>query len=285
MGVNYSHYIVPIDCMFRPEPEKIVALVEAWMAAGFIVRTGVSRKDSALLSDVMQPTGAAFWLDDNMGQFEEPQKPGFIVQLLQRCGLAVPARLNWIEQRRPFEFPPVGESLAALSQANVSIEWDIHYPEAGATYPFQIRPSAEQYECALIIDLSEDMTFHANDMHTNQEIPDFKCSCGEAMMVKNVESDGKKIRHVCQNCGQLFKPKNVSDGRISKFVNSDEEHVIPFAYRFAIILNCGRFPPIEDFTVEEILAGAKSSPKSLKSFMEICRSVIGIEFLEISVSE
>jgi hypothetical protein len=38
MGVNYSHYLIPRDNTVRPDPDRIVALIEAWIEKGFVVR-------------------------------------------------------------------------------------------------------------------------------------------------------------------------------------------------------------------------------------------------------
>lgn len=51
MGVYYTHYLIPLDNSFRPEPERIAALIDALTGARFIPRPQAGGGPTYFLDD------------------------------------------------------------------------------------------------------------------------------------------------------------------------------------------------------------------------------------------
>jgi len=74
MGVYYSHYLIPSDNTIRPTPERIIALLEAWVEERFIVGPDtLPPREIAARDRPMAETGACFRTEPPLPLTEEPQ--------------------------------------------------------------------------------------------------------------------------------------------------------------------------------------------------------------------
>lgn len=141
MGVNYHHYLIPRDNTLRPEPDRIVALIEAWVDKGFIPRPDSVAADKQHGSSGARPEAGPHFAteasDTTYIQYlrERASKPrgGFWARLWGRGESpqsSSPRPDSWM----PFSVPPTGESLAALAGPYTRIRWVV---DPHATHPLQ----------------------------------------------------------------------------------------------------------------------------------------------------
>ncbi len=135
MGVYYTHFIIPQDNTVRPEPDRIVALIEAWVVKRFVVLPDCGHAQN--LNKSMRrrsETGARFQTNSlpteasTRQKIPEPRK-GFWTTWLGGTRKTLRPDLTI-----SFSIPPVEESLSALAQPWTLIRWD---GNPSATYPMQ----------------------------------------------------------------------------------------------------------------------------------------------------
>ncbi len=139
MGVCYSHYLIPSDNTIRPTPERIVALLEAWVEKRFIVGPeSLPAREFAGRERAKAETGACFTTEPPLTApvKEEPRPPEPPKTFWSKLFWAPrsPIRPPVPNPTRPFAIPPIGKSLAALSTAYALIEWASN---PSAIYPMQ----------------------------------------------------------------------------------------------------------------------------------------------------
>src|SRR5262249_4358731 len=116
MGVYYSHCLIPRDNTVRPEPDRIVALIAAWMENGFVARSDAARQHEA--NGGRSETGARFATEASYRSYEETlrqeQAPelqrGLWARLwggVRNSNSQIPRPDPWM----PFSIPPAGTSL------------------------------------------------------------------------------------------------------------------------------------------------------------------------------
>jgi hypothetical protein len=287
MGVYYQRFIIPRDNTVRPEPDRIVALIGAWVEKGFIVRPECGQAQGSKKSNRRRSeTGARFQTSSLIGDvFRQQQVPqprkGFWARLFGEAQ----------KVRRPdpmisFSIPPVGESLSALAQPWTLIRWD---GNPNATYPMQT-VSGDDYEepHSLTIELSDDFVNPHTDLYggTARQIdPHCRCGC-DLEYVAILEhvlgwTETQKIRRICPACGLVFQPQD----QIAEIVDGNTGAMSPqpggLCNRFAIVINFGK-------SIPSYVRGPKSnelfptSPKTTPVFLDLCSDALGIELSEFS---
>jgi len=288
MGVYYSHYLIPSDNTIRPTPERIIALLEAWVEERFIVGPDtLPPREIAARDRPMAETGACFRTEPPLPLKEEPQPEPprtFWSSLLGAPQRRI--RPPDPRQRRPFAIPPIGDSLVALSQAYALIEWAAN-PDA--TYPMQTltqeiaegRLNAEgQLDCPhrLLIELSEDFINLHTDPYGGIALQmEGICSCG-----RDLKYEGKpawaaedSIRRACPACGLLFRPQD----HPAETRDGETGEIMPLpgglCHRFAIIINFGKDFPAYARDARGDLVTAK--PRASDLFLSTCSAALGFE--------
>jgi hypothetical protein len=298
MGVYYSHYLIPRDNTVRPQPDRIVALVEAWLAHGFIGRpsegTAPDEKNSGehRSDGLTSQTGARFTtisLRETREQeraSELPPRPGFWLQLLKLLGaepyVAPPFR-PW--PRTPFAVPPVGESLSALAKPCLLIRWE---GDRRAACPMQTVPDLSAYDTmpppapTLEIRLSDDFENCHTDGYgvggdSRQVIGRCRCGCNLEYESAGLSFEGRTIHRICPQCGAAFRPQD----QIADIVDENGNKTPQpggMCYRFAIVVDCGKDHPlyVQD-SGGELVA---TTPKVSDAFMNVCSAALGVELNE-----
>ncbi len=285
MGVCLTHYIIPRDNTMRPEPDRIVALIEAWLEAGFIARPG-SAALQCLSPHLSAETGATFVIDDWWLQVLEQDKSREPRRTWSQWLAGAPKQAPYIlvDLRRAFSMPPVGDSLVALASPSASIAWPINnYPSMGTVYPFETLPDPADNDdygpsYCLKIDLTDDFKNEFTDNYGGADgfckQLDTHCNCGfDLIYTRTLQFEEKRIHRSCPECGLPFRPQDrpveIRDGE------TGEKHVVPggVCYRFAIIVDCGKdFPPPEG-----------RNPRASTRFLETCSKALDLELYEISL--
>jgi hypothetical protein len=287
MGVYYSHYLIPRDNTVRPQPDQVVALIDAWIEKEFVAYPDDIRQQNQPATIRGRPI-ARFATEDSYAACnllrEQTPKPrqGFLARLL---GLTPP----WSpppDPFMPFLVPPEGDSLAALAAPYALIHWRAN-PKA--TYPLQtisreISKDDFGFYPDLNIELSDDFinpntdNYGGRDGDARQVQP--ICSCGH-----DLHYDGPagclgtdRIRRVCPACGQDFRPqdrpaeiRNGEDGTISVQPGG-------LCNRFGIIIDFGKMAPMyrPDSKGDFVYA----TPKVTSLFLQTCITALGIELNE-----
>lgn len=285
MGIRYCHYIIPRDNTVRPEPDRIVALIEVWAEMGFVVRPEKAQaQDPNKAGRRSSETGARFktspLLDEALKQHQTPEPPkGFWERLFGRA--QKPPRSDfWM----PFLIPPVEESLRALAHPCALIQWD-RSPDA--TYPMQTvtEPMArgdKGWPHQLLIELSDDFVNPHTDViggGAKQVNPTCNCGC-------NLEYEGslgwiatEKIRRICPACGLNFRPQDQTAEIVNGITGARSPQPGGLCNRFAIIIDFDKEWPryMPDPKGNQVI-----EPKSTPIFLDKCGAALGIELNEFS---
>jgi hypothetical protein len=285
MGIHYAHCIIPRDRTVRPEPGRIVALIEAWIERGFVVRPEKGQAQGPRESSRRKSeTGARFktgpLFEEALKRQQAPEPPrSFLARLLGKS--QKPPRPDlWM----PLSLPPVGDSLRALAYPSTLIEWDSN---PSATYPMQTvtEPLARGEEGLLhqlIIELSDDFANPHTDViggAAKQVNPICKCGCDLEYEDALGWLATEKIRRICPACGLSFRPQD----HIAEIVNGITGVRSPQPGGL-----CNRFSIIIDFDKEwpRNMRGADGNnliePKVTPYFLKTCSDVLGIELNEFS---
>ena len=287
MGVSYCHYIIPRDNSVRPEPDRIVALIDAWVEKGFaVLPQGDKQEDLGGSNHQLLGTGARFRTSPLFGEALERQqalKPqrGFWAKLLGKPQKD-PRPDPWL----PFHVSPVGASFMALTQPYTLIEWK---ENPRAVYPLQTVTDAmsrgdQRFLHRLMIELSDDFMNPHTDLYegsARQVNPN--CSCGNNLEYEDENAPGwlatARIRRVCPACGLAFRPQD----RVAEIVNgtTGAKHEQPggLCNRFAIIIEFGKELPLyrRDQKDDDL-----ADPKATRLFLDTCRDALEIDLNEFS---
>jgi hypothetical protein len=291
MGVDYSHYLIPRDNTVRPQPDRIVALIEAWAAKGFIARPNT--RPGQLASSGGAETGARFGTEASYTLYTESlqrqqarqAQGGFWARLLGR-GESVNTRSSSPppDPLIPCPVPPTGESLAALAGPYTLIQWDAN---ANATYPLQtitenLSKGDTTFPHHLTIEVSDDfINTHTDPYGGEARQVEPTCKCGHNLEYEGAAGwlDTRKIRRVCPACGQAFRPQDQlaeirdgADGTIRALPGG-------LCNRFAIIIGFGKETPTYRLDSTGALVD-DPAPKVTDHFLQTCTMALGIELNE-----
>jgi hypothetical protein len=285
MGIDYAHYLIPRDNLVRPDPDRIVRLIEAWLAQGF---TLPSQDAPARREDQYNARTGAVCARKDFGppapqSFSKPWRvPGFLRLLSGAAGwrLGAPRRDLW----KPFLFPPAGQLFETLANPTAVIRWDAR-PDA--TYPMQtIAQHCETPSPTISIEISEDFINLRTDLYGSNDGPAKQiigvCGCGHNLAYQDGDEwfNGNRIRRICPACGLAFRPQD----QIAELVDAASGNRIPqpggLCYRFAISLDFGR--EIPDYIRGENAELLACEPRVTDLFMNTCADALGVELNEFS---
>ncbi|QPF84043.1 hypothetical protein IC762_31155 [Bradyrhizobium genosp. L] len=288
MGVNYSHYLIPRDNTVRPEPERIVALIEVWCEKGYIVCPEAASVQKA--TDRVSQSAASFLTKSAYGEHSVEQRrapeprPGFWGRLLAGARKA-PGQAQAASRRTPwmpFSIPPTGEALSALANPYTLIRWE---GDQRATYPMQtlsesVYEGNRQFRHSLLLEISDDFINPRTDNYGVARQIGTECSCGNDLGY----DDGRgwlatsKIRRTCPACGRTFCPRD----RIAEIVDGASGNTSPQAgglcNRFGIIIGFGREMPLYVPDLKGQLIEA--TPRVTEDFLYTCAAALDTELSE-----
>ena len=281
MGVYYSQYLIPRNNTVRPEPDRIVALIDAWVEKGFVVCAGSNATHHQQESNHRTlEMGARFLTKqspgESLGQATEPKR-GFWERLIWSEPPKVRRKDPWM----PFSVPPVGESLAALTKPYTLIRW---LENSSAAYPLQtITEPISQLEFrsphSLIVELSDDfINPHTAPLDGDATQMSAICNCGCNLGYEATGYlAGEFIRRVCPTCGLSFRPQD----QIAEIRDGANGNKFPepggLCNRFGIIIDFGKDLPLY---VPDSNGQLTGEPKVTGAFMETCSTALGIELNE-----
>jgi hypothetical protein len=289
MGVYYSHYLIPKDNTLRPEPDRIVALIEAWVEKGFLVgQKNVPAQSQNKSGGAVLEFGARFMTKSSQEQVVERQeahqpRPGFWKRLRGGPQKAIPRPGPWM----PFAIPPAGDALTALAESYAAIQWEGH-PDA--TYPMK---TATQVMVEGGYSFFHRLSIETSDDFINPETDPYGSAEGDARQVtpicdcgSNLEYNAMslvtdaRIRRICPMCGIAFRPQD----QIAEIVDGSTGAKTPqpggLCNRFGIILDFGKELPL--YLPDPKRGLVDITPKVTDIFWETCRSALGIELNEFS---
>jgi hypothetical protein len=285
MGINYSHSIIPRDNAARPEPERVVALIDAWIEKGFVVPPETEQAQHPSQSTRRKSqTGARFMtsplLEAALNQQQAPERPrGFWARLSGKARKP-PRPEPWM----PFSVPPAGDQLLVLAHPCALIEWD---GDPRATYPMQTMTEAmargdDQWPHQLIIELSDDFTNpHTDPFGGGAKQVDPTCNCGCNLAYEDTLGwlATEKIRRVCPACGRIFRPEDQVAEIVNGITGARSPQSGGLCSRFAIIASFGKewARYMGDQEGKNL-----SEPKATRLFLDTCGAALGIELNEFS---
>jgi hypothetical protein len=246
MGVEYQHFLIPRDNTVRPTPDRIAALIEAWLAAGFIVRPG-----SEALAAMVFSAGS-------------PAKSTGALRI-KRSGRN--------READAFAVPCDARALAVLGEPSALIQWPVDNTKlSGTHYPMEpvpdLRDVGPYYQLELRI--CADYVNESSETLDGLWGAECACECGKALDYTAAEDDPLwvgRIRHLCPDCGTEFRPQDhMSEGR-DGFTGKGYELRGGACYRFAIVIDCGKcFIP---------------EPQATAVFLQTCSNALGVELYQV----
>jgi hypothetical protein len=280
MGVYYSHYLIPENNTIRPDPSRIVALIEAWTEKGFVLPANSQSAKAAARYRTPPPP-------EQMVEREQPvvAQTGFWARLLGKKAPTLPRPDPW----KPFLVPPTGDSLSALAEPYVLIRWE---GNSNAVYPMRtvtenISRGDHCFPHHLMIELSDDYLnidsapYGSAEGDVRQVNP--ICACGRDLGYDDDQagcSTPHKIRRVCPSCGAAFRPQD----QVAEIVDGITGTKMPqpggLCNRFAIIIEFGKEMPLD--VADEKGDLVDSAAKVTDVFLETCISALGVKLNEFS---
>jgi hypothetical protein len=283
MGVYYSHYLIPQDNTVRPEPDRIIALIEAWIRKGFIIpANGETSKATARFLTTPSP--------EEVVAEELPAEPqrGFWGRLFAGRSSKLPSRAPRPDPWKPFSAPPTGESLSALAKRNTLIRWAGHpkavYPMKTVTPDFP--RDLENFPPYLMIELSDDFLnmdtapYGGLEGDVRQVSP--LCTCGHDLGYEGGDRCGWTttclIRRLCPSCGSAFRPQDQLAEIVDGATGKKTPQLGGLCHRFAIIIDFGKEMPLYATDSNGELVDSKAEVTD--AFLDTCCTTLGIKLNE-----
>lgn len=279
MGVYYDHCLFPRDNTVRPGPERIAALINAWLENGFVVRREDRRSlDPAGSNRGKSDTGARVRTSSLLEEY--PQKPAIHMlrpNLWTRL-FGATGKDTRSDPWMPFCVPPTEASLLALAQPHAVIELE---GNSSALYPMQtVRGDRYEDPHALVLEVCDDFV-HPQVESAKQISP--ICSCGFNLEYESsfgwLTTD--RIHRICPACGTAFRPQDQTAEIVNGVTGARSLQPGGLCNRFAIIVSFGKVIPSYMPSSEggELVA---VEPKATHHFMDICHNALGTELNEFS---
>jgi len=286
MGVDYTHYLIPRDDTVRPEPDRIVALIDAWIETGFVVRPESVLAQDQRASSGRRSEGARFMTRALHAEALEPEpvpapRGGFWSRFLGGAQRPPPAD-PWM----PFRIPPVGESLSALANPSTLIRWE---GNPSTTYPLQtvtelVSQGDRGLPHSLMVELSDDFANPNTDLYgaggdTRQINPSCSCGCNLGYEDTMGWFAAEKIRRICPACQLAFRPQD----QVAELVDANGAKTPQaggLCNRFAITIDFSKEMPLYMRNSNGELT--ETTPKVTSLFLDTCSAALGIELNEFS---
>lgn len=229
MGVESEFYILPDNSGYRPDPGKACQLIRALRAAGF-------------LCDPESPTFAAS--AHRLGALSsQAGYEGFCWKRSagpnQRVG-----RVGTLSALEPL--------LTELQESDVLLLWpnkDLNL--SGLKYPLTVVPGPEGVYYDVEIHLAAQTVYHMSEIIDPFEA--IRCTCGADIQEFEPSGDcpfySSRLPNHCPACNKAMNyatmPTTVRDG----FTGLESTAVGGAAYRFALVVDCGKYWPEREAAV------------------------------------
>jgi hypothetical protein len=226
MGVEYSHYLIPRDNTYRPQPEDLVRLIDSLIANGFLPKISPGSQTTATPD---HSTDVA----DQAGPVD--------------CYLHVSGCAD-----SPFSSPCTVEDLRSLGDQEFKIIWSVSSSnESHLVYPLVPFPEFGDAYYDLEIHLATDYVYHISEVILPFE--SVSCPCGQALEYYMHDDDDDwverggpvfldfRIQRICPSCGTPFRPQDktarLRDGQTGEAAGTCAGGA---TYLFAIVVDCGK---------------------------------------------
>ncbi len=220
MGVESKFYILPDTSGYRPDPARVCQLVKVLRAAGF-------------LCDPRSPT---FMASAHMAGplSSQADYEGFIWKVIPGPDKHA-GSLNALELL-----------LTALQEADVLVTWpntDLNLSRL--KYPLTVVPGPEGVYYDIEMQLAAQTVYHTSEIiEPFEKIPS---RCGRDIQQIDGPGDSplydSRLPNHCPSCGELMNyatlPMILRDG----FTGAASKAVGGAAYRFAVVVDCGKYWP------------------------------------------
>jgi hypothetical protein len=222
MGVESNFYIMPDDSGYRPEPAKLCELVKAMRAAGFLC---------------------------------DPGSPGFVASVHRSIPVSNEADYEgFMWKLRPGPDRHAG-SLATLEQVWTNLQdgdavakWpNSDLLKSGLKYPLTLLPGKEGVYYDIEMHLASQTVYHVSEIiEPFQEI-----RCRSGCIIQQMETPrsspiyDSRLPNRCSSCAEPMNyatlPLTIRDG----FTGVQSKVVGGAVYRFAVVVDCGKYWPEE----------------------------------------
>ncbi|QEL14164.1 hypothetical protein [Limnoglobus roseus] len=221
MGVEHRCYLIPKPGTFRPRPDTALALVAALRDDGWVLAP-----DHAALAKLSFASSTLY---------KRARRHGYFTRT--------------VGQRASFT-APLAELLANFAERDLMVVWPVEsLGVSGLRYPLEPLPfddPADAAECYYEFQLhfGRDLIYHTSEGIDPFEPPP-TCDRGHPVTFEP-ESDfdpffASRLAARCPKCGSEFDPSQlVATGR-DGWTGGRREVQGGAAYRFAIVIDCGKF--------------------------------------------
>lgn len=253
MGVEYSHYLIPKPNAFRPSAAQLHAFIKELEIGDWIATPdSIAYKKSVAIESNYQGTETAVpWAQERL-----PNRRGRIRGF---ASIRHPLTVDWIEARLP---------------GDMRIEFPVqHVQEIGIRYPLVCDSGLPDDAYHTIeIHSSNDYVHHCSECIDPVET---KCSCGTDLGYSRGFDDdvfySARIRTQCPSCTRPFDPSSSTVDYRDGFTGAKSRLVGGAAYRFAIVIECGKCIP----------APQKAPLRVDADFMELIKLTLGTNVYQI----
>jgi hypothetical protein len=220
MGVESNFYIMPEDSGYRPEPAQVCELIRALRAAGF-------------LCDPKSPS------------FAEPaHRTGALCDQVDYEGFMWKVRPG--PDRHVGSLAVFERVLTERQDSDVMVRWpnsDLNL--SGLKYPLTLIPGPEGVYYDVEMHLAAQTVYHISEIIEPYE--EIRCQCGGEIL--QIESSAlaplhdARLPNHCPSCqapmNYAMLPLTVRDA----FTGLESQAVGGAVYRFAIVVDCGKYWP------------------------------------------
>jgi hypothetical protein len=240
MGVDYTYLLIPRDNTYRPDPEAVRRLVEAWRDNGFAVRPGSPQHRSMNFRGSTTSLAAA--------------ATGVSVQTAHGC-----------RSFRDADFPTIGEG-------ELILQWPVtNNLDGDLKNPLGLTDDEDGTYFDLELHFSDDFVSQTNELIYPIDATCAECDADLEYSPEHEEDIfySSRVRYACPDCAAPFRPQDhaviVRDGKTGEETDVDGGAT----YRFAIVIDCGKSWRTE--------TPAKASPVVTDEFLSLCSEALGCE--------
>lgn len=225
MGVESKFYILPENSGYRAEPGKILQLIEALRAGGFLC----DPKSPTFMASVHQA-----------GSLSSADYEGFFWKLSSG-----PERHNG-------SLSALELCLADLQHSDVLVGWpnsDLNL--SGLKYPLSMVPGPQGVYYDIEIHLAAETVYHTSEII--EPFDQIRCTCGAAVEPFEPSEPtplyDSRLPNRCPACQSLMNyatlPMTLRDG----WTDAASRALGGVTYRFAVVMDCGKYWPESGATV------------------------------------
>lgn len=221
MGVEYRHYLMPAARPFRPDAEVVLQLIGALRAARWIVDPG---------SPALEKMSFGVMADS-----EHAKRSGGYARTGERAS-ALPEKLTV-------------DALEELIAGDAILTWPVErIGDAGLEYPFEVEAVDPETYYDFQLHFCADYVHHASESID----PLDGLACCEPLEFEPAGEDifyARRIRATCPACARPFDPSTKKTEVRDPWSGAARSLPGGAAYRFAIVIDCGKWLPNNDAAV------------------------------------